>query len=446
MKRPISRQDAGAHIEKPKSPMHTTTQPAYILDEPTYLEVAARAAGNFTLPLLILGATFLLASYAPELPEFFVVLKIYAPYFTLGVGLLVALAFKRGRAFFAILSLLTAYTCCRLFFADTLPTDFMSRTVYGALCLFVPVNLLFLIGVHERGAINIYGGRRLAALLILIGIAAAVIFGEYTAVTDFMYRPLVDRLPVSAAMIPQAGVVAMVASLILGVILAVIRGGLIEAALAVSIAAFAAACSVVATSDMFLWFTAAGMIVAVAVLQDSHRMAFRDELTGLPGRRALNESLMALDGNYTIAMLDVDHLKAFNDKWGHDVGDQVLKLVASRIQRVGGGGKAYRYGGEEFTVVFPGKRLTDALARLDALRRNIEGYKLRIRSRPRPAQGVGASASQAESPLFNEWISVTVSAGIAERAERQMTPEDVIRAADQALYRAKSAGRNRVSR
>jgi GGDEF domain-containing protein len=97
-------------------------------------------------------------------------------------------------------------------------------------------------------------------------------------------------------------------------------------------------------------------------------------------------------------------------------------------------------------VVFPGKRLTDALARLDALRRNIEGYKLRIRSRPRPAQGVGASASQAESPLFNEWISVTVSAGIAERAERQMTPEDVIRAADQALYRAKSAGRNRVSR
>ena len=175
-------------------------------------------------------------------------------------------------------------------------------------------------------------------------------------------------------------------------------------------------------------------------------MAFRDELTGLPGRRALNESLMSLNRNYTIAMLDVDHFKAFNDKWGHDVGDQVLKLVASRIQRVGGGGKAYRYGGEEFTVVFPGKRVLEVMSRLDALRKDIEGYRLRIRSstRPREANGDGAGP-QADSQL-NEWISVTVSAGVAERNDRLLTPGEVIQSADQALYRAKEAGRNRVSR
>jgi diguanylate cyclase (GGDEF)-like protein len=444
MKFPNPEEDAAQNASK--GPMQTTNQPAFVLDEPTFTEVVSRAAGNFTLPILIVCASFLLVTYAPELPDFFVVLKIYAPYFTLGVGLLVALAFKRGRALFAILSLLLAYTCFRTFFADSVPLEFVSRTIYGALCIFVPLNLAFLVSVHERGALNIYGGRRLAALVISVGLTSVVIFGDYGGITEWLYRPLVPNLPLSASPIPHSGLAAMALSLLVALVIAVARGGVIEAALAVSIAAFAAACNAVATPDMFMWFTAAGVILTAAVLQDSHRMAFRDELTGLPGRRALNEGLMALDRNYTIAMLDVDHFKAFNDKWGHDVGDQVLKLVASRIQRVGGGGKAYRYGGEEFTIVFPGKRVLEVMSRLDALRKNIEGYKLRIRSRGRPRQAHGLPAVHPESQLLNEWISVTVSAGVAERAERQMTPEDVIRAADQALYRAKGAGRNRVSR
>jgi diguanylate cyclase (GGDEF)-like protein len=311
-------------------------------------------------------------------------------------------------------------------------------------CILVPVNLAFLTWVSERGALNSHGGRWLAALLIAVGLAAAVIFGGYEGITEWFYRPLFANIAVSGSPIPQSGMAAMLAALIAAVCGAVVRGGVMDAALAVSIAAFAAGCNLVATPDMFTWFTAAGAIVTVAVLQDFHRMAFRDELTGLPGRRALNETLMALNRNYTIAMLDVDHFKAFNDKWGHDVGDQVLKLVASRIQRVGGGGKAYRYGGEEFTVVFPGKRLLEVMSRLDALRRDIEGYRLRIRSDSRSRQGNGARP-QADSPL-NEWIRVTVSAGVAERNDRLLTPEGVIQSADQALYRAKAAGRNRVSR
>lgn len=431
--------------ESGEKAMQTTSPPAFIIDEPSYAEVVAKAAGNFTLPIAIVCATFLLVSYVPDLPDFFNVLRLYAPYFTLGVGLLVALAFKRGRALFAVLSLLIAYASFRVFFADNLPVDMVARTVYAAVCLFVPLNLAFLALVRERGALNTYGGRRLAALLIAIGATAAVIFGGYGHITDWVYRPLFPGISIAASPIPQTGVLVMAASLLVAIVVAVQRGGVIEAALAVTIAAAAAACSVVATGDMYAWFTSAGIILTAAVLQDSHRMAFRDELTGLPGRRALNESLMALDRNYTIAMVDVDHFKAFNDKWGHDVGDQVLKLVASRIQRVGGGGRAYRYGGEEFTIVFPGKRLLEVLSRLDALRKDIAGYKLRLRSsdRTRPKPGAGIRGND---PAMNAWISVTISAGVAERSERLVTPEEVIHAADQALYRAKESGRNRVSR
>ena len=78
------------------------------------------------------------------------------------------------------------------------------------------------------------------------------------------------------------------------------------------------------------------MIVA-AVVHEAYQMAYRDELTGLPGRRALNDRLERLGRNYVIAMADVDHFKKFNDTHGHDVGDEVLKLVASQLRKVGGG-------------------------------------------------------------------------------------------------------------
>jgi diguanylate cyclase (GGDEF)-like protein len=172
-------------------------------------------------------------------------------------------------------------------------------------------------------------------------------------------------------------------------------------------------------------------------------MAFYDELTGLPGRRALNERLESLDGGFTMAMVDIDHFKTFNDTWGHDVGDQVLKLVAARLQRVGGGGTAYRYGGEEFAILFAGRRRTSVLQHLEALRKSIDEYKVMLRENGRsqlPAQAKpNFSASGA-----HQWISVTVSIGVAERSDRSESPERVLEASDKALYRAKAEGRNRV--
>jgi len=118
-----------------------------------------------------------------------------------------------------------------------------------------------------------------------------------------------------------------------------------------------------------------GVILLVAVLQESYRLAFRDELTGLPSRRALDERMRALGSRYTVAMGDVDHFKKFNDTHGHDTGDQVLRLVAARLAEVGGGGRAFRYGGEEFTVLFPDTPLKDALPHLDAVRKAVEDFK-----------------------------------------------------------------------
>ncbi|MCY1284159.1 diguanylate cyclase (GGDEF) domain protein [compost metagenome] len=184
------------------------------------------------------------------------------------------------------------------------------------------------------------------------------------------------------------------------------------------------------------------LMLTVAVAQEAYLMAFRDELTGLPGRRALNERLQRLGRNYVIAMADVDHFKQFNDTHGHDVGDQVLRLVASQLRKVGGGGKAYRYGGEEFTLLFPGKSLEDCLPHLEAVRNAVEHYPLQLRDKGQRPRSDRQGRQQRGGGKRGS-VSVTISIGVAERRQERVF-EEVIRAADKALYAAKAAGRNCV--
>jgi diguanylate cyclase (GGDEF)-like protein len=168
-------------------------------------------------------------------------------------------------------------------------------------------------------------------------------------------------------------------------------------------------------------------------------MAYLDELTGLPGRRALEEYMRQLGGQYVIAMVDVDNFKRFNDEHGHDVGDQVLRFVASRLQKLVTRGKPFRYGGEEFSVIFGGHRLPEVQTELEQLRADIEACRFDLRRRDRRSETADAGAAAAEPVL-----AVTVSIGAAECGGHLDEPWTVLKAADKALYDAKHLGRNRV--
>ena len=146
---------------------------------------------------------------------------------------------------------------------------------------------------------------------------------------------------------------------------------------------------------------------------------------------------MKLGNKYVIAMIDIDFFKKFNDKYGHDVGDDVLKLVASNLVKVTGGGKAFRYGGEEFTILFPGKSMNDVLPHLESLREQVS--KAGYTRKPSKAKNA-KSKPQNTSQLF-----VTISIGVCEKNSTYKDPNDVIKGADKALYRAKKKGRNCVS-
>jgi len=214
------------------------------------------------------------------------------------------------------------------------------------------------------------------------------------------------------------------------------------AAMFLSVDSARAPASAIAADTLFFYSGIAGLVLVFAVLEHGYDIAYRDELTNLPGRRAFNNVMEQLGGRYALAMCDVDNFKKFNDTYGHEAGDQVLRMVAAKLSRVGGGGRAFRYGGEEFLIVFRGRSANEAEPFVESLRRSIADAGFVIRSPDRPARKPRAPAQTKPSGAAKTTISI--SAGIAERSMRHSTPELVLDAADAALYRAKEAGRNCV--
>ena len=190
------------------------------------------------------------------------------------------------------------------------------------------------------------------------------------------------------------------------------------------------------------WVTlAASLALLITLAWRMLHLAYVDELTGLPQRRALDTRLRRLSRNTAVTMLDVDHFKSFNDTWGHEVGDQVLRLLGSILERQRGL-QAYRYGGEEFTLVFNHDRKKVIREALEKIRAEVEAYPLRLRQEDRPddhrdgrqQRGAGDSAKT---------VNITISLGCALRQPGE-DPQALLKRADAALYKAKNGGRNRV--
>ncbi|MBP7704800.1 MAG: diguanylate cyclase [Caulobacter sp.] len=169
-------------------------------------------------------------------------------------------------------------------------------------------------------------------------------------------------------------------------------------------------------------------------LEQVRRDATTDGLTNLANRKAFDDELARAcadaDENgmpLTLAVLDIDHFKSFNDTWGHQTGDQVIRYVASVIGRIGATPRfSARYGGEEFAMIFPGEDAGLVERCLEEIREEVASRMLKRRS-------------------TNEDLgTVTISAGLATRQEGE-TGSCVMERADAALYASKRTGRNRVT-
>lgn len=191
----------------------------------------------------------------------------------------------------------------------------------------------------------------------------------------------------------------------------------------------------------FVWIALA-VVIGATILTDAYSVAYRDALTNIPNRRALGQALRTLGRRYAIAMADVDHFKSFNDTWGHETGDQVLRVVASILTKHRMPVQAFRYGGEEFTLVFRGMTREEATPILDELRERIADYPLMVRKSDRPSSKKDGKRHRGNTGNA-KMVSISASFGVSDNRHAQ-SPEDAIQRADKALYKAKQAGRNCV--
>ena len=370
-------------------------------------------------------------------------------------GLLLAWRFHSSRVFFTVVVLLLAERALGFFSSGSPPGSTAFRTAFDVLSVLLPLNFMVLSLMRERGFTAATAGSRLLLLFLQSTFVAVLCRPEQAS--SFFHAPIVNTDWLSGIRIPQVGLLAFLGALAVLLARFVLYRKPVESGSFWALAAVFAALQFGGIGRLpTIYLATSGLILVFAVVETSYLMAYHDELTSLPARRAFNGMLAGLADPYTIAIVDVDHFKNFNDTYGHEIGDQVLRMVASRLAAVSGGGKAFRCGGEEFSVVFPGKSISDAVAHLELLRKDIEASRFRVRTpldRRRTPRGSDRRQSAGKrtrgrrpAPSINndKEVSVTVSIGVAEPSTRNREIDQVIRAADQALYRAKRAGRNRV--
>ena len=349
------------------------------------------------------------------------------------VGML-TLHFNRSSIFFFML-LIMSVSAVLIF--ELTPTALH----YGLLSGFVPLLLLFFTVMPERGLLSVRSLPIYTVLLLVLVFSVWTIIEtpdlvQYYLLTDWLPARYFDWTP-----LPQTVIFCSLVIFFQLLLLNFLRPSPLVAA---SLGVFLVLLLVLQLEKnayVLNVFISTGLLMCLyAVMQESWRMAYLDELTDLPGRRALKERFQSISGTYTVAMLDVDHFKRFNDTYGHDTGDEVLKMIASKMKEVSGKGLSYRYGGEEFAIVFPGKARQDSQAHLETLRSIIADMPFVVNRQGR------RNTKQKTRNNKPKTVQVTVSIGVADsKAKKNASAWDILKQADTALYRAKKKGRNQVS-
>jgi len=392
---------------------------------------------HITYIFILLGCYFLIKKTPSFTLPVILVIK-YLSYIIFGLGIILSIRFNQGRVFLIILLLILFQLFLNYYSELSINITAYSQVLYPVLCTLIPLNIVAFSLLKERGIFSLWGKIRISFILIELFVIYKIAVSNDPPIQKILNYNFIN-ISIEKTIMHQITLLIFSLTLIFFLIKAYVKNSAFEVRLVgVIISVFTALIFINDKISFSIFISAAGLVLIISIIEDSYSMAYLDELTGIPSRRALREDLMKLGNKYVIAMVDIDFFKKFNDKYGHDVGDDVLKLVASNLVQVAGGGKAFRYGGEEFTILFPGKSINDTIPHLENLRKQVSksGYT-RKSSKAQSSKSKRGNSGQ----LF-----VNISIGVCEKSSKYKCPGDVIKGADKALYRAKKKGRNCVSK
>jgi diguanylate cyclase (GGDEF)-like protein len=405
----------------------------------------------FPAGILLLAAVLLLETGLVPLASSVIDFYYYAVFLS---GILLAWRFHSSRVLFALITLLLAHRALEFFANGSVSATGPGHIAFEAIAFLLPVNFVILTAVRERGLVLPSIAFNFCLLFVEAVFVAIICRPGQNIGPAFLHSTFLAQDLLRWTIIPLPALLMFISAFAILLTRFLLYRKPVESGLFWSLAAtFLGLQAGGLGRSSRAYIATGGLILVSSIIENSYLLAYHDELTALPARRAFNEALLGLEEPYAVAAVDIDHFKKFNDTFGHETGDEVLRMVASRLARVTGGGQAFRVGGEEFSILFPGKSLTETLPHLELLRTDIEASTFRPRGgierrvTPRGPDRRNARRKNIRprpTPPQNNQLSVTVSIGAAAPTVRTQLVEEVIKSADKALYRAKQSGRNRV--
>ena len=393
------------------------------------------------LPIIILSTSYyFIPQLNKPLDNTIQIILPYLPFIVFLIGMGLSWIFHHSREFNLFLLLTIIYIALdNYIWIDTLKVD--PQLTYLLLVSLIPINYLFNFLSRERGILNQHGLRRFVILMLQLYCITWILEHPYHQVKEYLSFSYFNQGIFKASDITQPLIVAIIISALIIFFRLLQNSSILISGIFSSLIAVTSAVHFYQQPQLAtIFLIIAGLLILISITINAYSLAYLDELTNLPSRRALNQHISTLGKNYTIAMVDVDHFKKFNDKYGHDIGDQVLKKLAGQLRLVRGG-KAFRYGGEEFTILFPNKNINETSLFCSELCKKVENSPFMLRNKKRPKTIKNKNRKQAEAKP----LTITISIGLAERSQTLITAEDVIKQADKALYKAKNNGRNQVA-
>ncbi|WP_281221686.1 GGDEF domain-containing protein [Photobacterium sanguinicancri] len=409
---------------------------------PLSFDVFRSAGFRFGLPVCLALSTLFLLEYAQYTLVTYQALLFTLPYVLFALVVLLSQPFNQGRTGLTALLMGVAYYFIQNYLQAPLSNN-ETKLIYVLLSALLPLNLLQIHILPDKRLHSRFGGYYLLFIVMQIAWSALVVNQFSHSDLDWLWDSYLFAIP---SFSPMPIVLFLLSIAITLSSASTILKRNLGSDQTVFVSLLFSCMTFVLFQFSFISSTAfsiAALILLLNLVTCSHELAFVDQLTGIPGRRALETELKHLGRTYTLAMLDVDHFKKFNDTYGHKTGDDVLKLVAQIMKNTKGGAQVFRYGGEEFTIMYKGKEANECKAFLDDLRQEIAAYDLIIRDHSTRPDNAKKGEKMRKKEEKNNSTNVTVSIGIADSFPDH-NPDNVLKAADQALYKAKQKGRNRV--
>ncbi len=393
---------------------------------------------------IVLLGSFLLSLFIDKEIVLIIIKTSLYTIFVISFGL--GLWIKQDKALFLLLLTLLAYIFSQYFALHRFDNNYYGLVAYPLMCILFPINLCLLAYAKQE---NLFLNSLMRNGILIAGQILIVYFATYFfpalggeiffqrflhRMSNFFYFPLTVE---SRLTVPIIGIFSFFVFFILSLLLFKKNKSCLNIAfIGIFFVSFISFFNI---NNAVFFYLSAIVCVLFCLLQISHKMAFLDELTNIPGRRALMNAVNQHKLHpYTLAIMDIDFFKKLNDTYGHEVGDQALRVISARLSQLIHSGSIYRFGGEEFVLFFPYAQLEEVLDEIEEIRSTISTSDFflstqRKHSNPTQKQGYEQLLS----------IHITISAGVAQKTSLE-TYDYILNIADTALYKAKETGRNKT--